>query len=141
MISMEAVRAEVERRWSEQFVAVPTAYAEQTLASDRLPAWAELWITPLGDQRRRRIEPDRLDVTITVHVFVRDVDAGRLTEQLLDLARGVLQPMELLTDAMRVATQETSIRDLSRAQADEDGGPVRHVVLIARAIADERVPC
>lgn len=140
MISMEAVRAVVETHWSEHFILVPTAYAEQRLDADRAPAWAELWVSSTDDRLRRAGGPDRIDLTVTVHLFVRDVDTGRLAERLIDSARAAIDGVDLIAETVRISLRELAVRDLSRRQAETDLRAVRHVVVIARGVAEEICP-
>lgn len=137
MISLEAVRAVVERRWSEEFAEVPTAYGDQHVAVDRLPAWAELWVSTADFRAGRLASPERVDVSVTVHLFVRDASEPRRIDRLVDAAKAALCPLDIVAETVRVSLREFAIRDLSRSQADRDERTVRHVVVVASGVAEE----
>lgn len=140
MVSMETVRASIEAHWTSRFVGVPTAYTGQEFDVDRLPAWAELWVTSGDSVRRRSAEPDAMSVTVAAHIFVRDRSDARRAERLVDSAKAALFPAEIVSEDMRVSLREVSVRDLSRDDSEKDGRPLRHLVLIVRGRVVELCP-
>lgn len=137
MVLLETVRGLVEQRWSETFLEGPTSYAGSGLNDDRLPSWAELWVTTSDDRVGRRTSPGRMDVAVTVHLFVRDASDPRRAERMVDGAKAALCPFDIDDGSVRVSLREVSIRDLSREQIEQDQRWARHVVVLVRGLAEE----
>ena len=135
MISIEQTRAAVEQLWAAGMGDVPTAFAGAPLAAEELPRWCELWVTRDRMTPRRGVE--RADVTVSVHVFVREEANARAAEALADRAVAALERRGVATTAGGcVRLREAELRDLTRDRA-EDGGPLlRHLVLTVPGMAE-----
>ncbi|MEZ6065176.1 MAG: hypothetical protein R3B90_05600 [Planctomycetaceae bacterium] len=147
MVATQHLHSTLQQHWSESASSgIPTLYPGTRQETSQLPEWFELWVDALSDQPSRRIAPDRLDGTITVHCFTQQRHHPARVYELADLARQALdhQRLRILDrsatpplEVGHVDIYEPQIRDLSRTHQNAGSLLLRHIVLTWSFVAQK----
>ena len=146
-LRQEVIAGSVFAYWADQFpLEVSTVYPGTTLETSALEEWLEIWIDAWSRRPQRDSDALLLELSLTVHCFVKPgPDKGRVHE-LADAARGTLSRKTIevrdheqsgspLVGYALVFEPET--RELTRNHAGGLQSGLQHLVVSWRGIAQE----
>ena len=144
-LRQEVIAGSVFAYWADQFpLEVSTVYPGTALETSALDEWLEIWIDAWSLRPQRHADAVLLDLSLTVHCFVKPgLDKGRAHE-LADAARGTLSRTTIeLRDHEQSGLPlvgyalvfEPETRALTRNHAGELQSGLQHLVVSWRGIA------
>ena len=149
VLSQEAISASLLSHWSDRFgVSVTTIYPGMKVDTSELSEWVEIWVDSWSRRPQRIGGIPLIDVTATVHSFVKaGSDTGRIQE-LTDAVRSVFahesvtlkdftQSGELEIGIVRLKEPET--RNLTRTQSGSLQVVLHHTAVVIRGTAQSDV--
>lgn len=144
-LSHESISASLLKFWSDQFSAgVTTVYPGMKVNTTDLTEWVEVWIDSWSRKPQRIGGISLIDVTVSVHCFVKSgTDTGRIHE-LTDAARSVFsqesvelhdfeQSGEPQIGTIRIKEPET--RNLTKHNLESQQLVLHHTVVLFRGFA------
>jgi len=145
VLSQEAISASLLSFWSDQFGGtVTTIYPGMKVDTTELPEWIEIWVDSWSRRPQRIGGLPLIDVTATVHCFVKaGTDSGRIQE-LTDAVRSVFaQESVPLIDYSQsgepnigvIRLKEPETRNLTRNQSGSLQVVLHHTAIIVRGTA------
>ena len=145
VLSQEAISASLLSYWSDQFGSgVTTIYPGMKTDTAGLSEWVEIWVDSWSRRPQRIGGIPLMDVTATVHCFVKTgTDSGRIHE-LTDIARSLFaQESVPLIDFTQsgepnigvIRLKEPETRNLTRNQSGSLEVVLHHTAVIVRGRA------
>jgi hypothetical protein len=149
VLSQEAISASLLSYWSDQFGGgVTTIYPGMKVDTAELPEWVEIWVDSWSRRPQRIGGIPLIDVTATVHCFVKaGSDSGRI-QKLTDAVRSVFaQESVPLIDFSQsgapdigvIRLKEPETRNLARNQSGSLQVILHHTAVIVRGTAQGSV--
>jgi hypothetical protein len=148
LITPQQLLAAVQTHWAAApEVTSPTVYPGVRSDTSRWPEWYELWVDVWNEPTRRRIAPDQLELTITIHCFAQRRDVPTAAQRLADAARETLAGRVLsVVDGSpgstvgAIAILEHRVVDLTRDQHAAGHPHLQHLVVSFAARAQQYDP-
>ena len=144
-LRQEVIAASVFACWADQFpLPVSTVYPGTTLDTSALDEWLEIWMDAWSRRPQRASDAKLLELSLTVHCFVKPgLDKGRVQE-LADAARETLSGKTIeLRDYEQSGSPlvgyalvfEPETRELTRNHAGGLQSGLQHLVVSWRGMA------
>lgn len=145
VLSHEAISASLLSHWSDQFGgSTTTIYPGMKVDTSELSEWVEIWVDSWSRRPQRIGGLPLIDVTATVHCFVKaGNDTGRIHE-LTDTVRSIFAqesvPLKDFTqsgepDIGVIRLKEPETRNLTRNQSGSLQVILHHTAVIVRGSA------
>ena len=148
-LSHESISASLLKFWSDQFSSgVTTIYPGMKVNTIELTEWVEVWVDSWSRKPQRIGGISLIDVTVSIHCFVKSgSDTGRIHE-LTDAVRAVFsqetvdlhdfeQSGEPQLGTIRIKEPET--RNLTKHNLESQQTILHHTVVLFRGFAQAEV--
>jgi len=145
VLSQEAISASLLSFWKTQFgESVTTIYPGMKVDTTSLTEWVEIWVDSWSRRPQRLGGIPLIDVTVSVHCFVKaGSESGRI-QQLTDSIRTVFaqETIPLIDETVSddssigfIRLKEPETRNLTRAQTGTLQVALHHMAIIVRGSA------
>lgn len=145
VLSQEAISASLLSFWSSEFGgSVTTVYPGMKVDTTSLSEWVEIWVDSWSRRPQRLGGIPYLDVTATVHCFVKaGQESGRI-QAITDAVRSVFAqesiPLKNFSESAEptigwIRLKEPETRNLTRHQAGSLQVVLHHTAVIVRGAA------
>jgi len=147
MLSLEAIVTSVSRQAAAELPeGLAIAWPGRQLDTESIGEWSELWCDDALGVVQREHSPERREITVTAHVFVRPSNQTTRVHELAEAARrafhdrtiSIVEPGDddgAIVGVIRF--READVRDLTRLHAEVERRPLHHLVVMVRGTAQE----
>jgi hypothetical protein len=147
MLSLEAIVTSVFRQAEEELPGgLAIAWPGRQLDTESIGEWIELWCDDALGVVQRDQPPERREIALTVHVFVRPSNQTTRVHELAETTRrafhartiSIIEPGDEDGGIVGVIRfREADVRDLTRLHAEVERRPLHHLVVTVRGTAQE----